>query len=266
MSGVIITDCHDDNARGRVSGRLESVTGQPSTFVSIPGTLDDAAELAAAGNLVDHLDALGGRRGIILVNVAPRKDDDNENGSPFGYFWYGETLVVSTVDGKTLSIAKQLGACEDVYVFDLPASVSAMVDRGFIHPDRKDAVIASQFRSYTFLPLAAHLVREDVVLPADRLALSRITSLEHEAIWWIDNFGNCKTTLIPARYDLEHGSECDTVFGTLRYYDHLSDVPDGETALVQGSSGLHMTRFAELVVKGRSAADALSASLGDRVL
>ena len=75
----IISDCRDDNARGRVETRIAALLGVTPGFTGV------ANDLEAAGNLVDMLAAGLGRDGIIMVNVAPR-NVKRENGSPFGVF------------------------------------------------------------------------------------------------------------------------------------------------------------------------------------
>jgi hypothetical protein len=58
--------------------------------------------------LVDMLDAsTEEKEGVILVNVAPREKTKNrwENGTPFGFFYVGDTLVcASSIGGETLRL------------------------------------------------------------------------------------------------------------------------------------------------------------------
>jgi S-adenosylmethionine hydrolase len=84
-----------------------------------------------------------------------------------------------------------------------------------------------------------------------------------QAIWHIDNFGNCKTTLTEP--DIHNDSAQATRFGTLPMIHHLRDVPDGTAAITVGSSGLRDRRFLELVIQRGNFAERHGARLGDDV-
>ena len=97
MFVTLITDCKDDNALGRSTTRLSTLFDCNITTIGVNGW---DADLEAAGNLIDMLDASEGKKGVILVNVAPRHKSGKKwpNGTPFGYFHYKDTLVVISVD------------------------------------------------------------------------------------------------------------------------------------------------------------------------
>jgi S-adenosylmethionine hydrolase len=86
----------------------------------------------------------------------------------------------------------------------------------------------------------------------------------------VDNFGNCKLdrpiAALPG-YRVAAGlavhSARDGRPLQVRCYDRLPDVPYGEPGITTGSSGLG---FAELVVRGGSAAELFGLREGDRVL
>ncbi|MBI1839007.1 MAG: hypothetical protein HYR95_01760, partial [Candidatus Colwellbacteria bacterium] len=103
MNITIINDCRDANAAGRQAARAATLLGGTVAFIGVTNDLE------ASGNLIDALDAIEGKGGIVLVNVAPRNGTAKkwENGTPFGYFWYKETLVLASVDGLTLSLVKK---------------------------------------------------------------------------------------------------------------------------------------------------------------
>src|SRR5512141_546524 len=115
MFVTLINDCRDANAFGRQATKAGALLGRLVVTVGVRNDLE------AAGNLVDALDAAEGREGVILVNVAPRNGDAKKwpNGTPFGWFKCGGTLVVASIDGLTLSLAKKLGLFEAVHVFDI---------------------------------------------------------------------------------------------------------------------------------------------------
>jgi len=113
---TVITDCQDDNAFGRQTTRLSQYFQYPITTVGVKNDLE------AAGNLIDILDASEGSEGTVLVNVAPRHKEAKrwENGTPFGYFYYKNTLVISSIDGLTLSLVKKFSLVESINLMDIP--------------------------------------------------------------------------------------------------------------------------------------------------
>ncbi|MEX1027168.1 MAG: SAM hydroxide adenosyltransferase [Candidatus Paceibacterota bacterium] len=267
MFATVLTDCQDDNALGRVTTRLGSLLDTGVHTVRVSSDLNGRAELEAAGNLVDILDAAEGRPGVVLVNVAPRSGaahDAWSNGTPFGYFRYGDTLVVSTIDGVVLSLVKKLGLVDEIQVIDLEKVATDELD----HADlaySPEHIIGSQFRSFDFLPrVAAHLYRHGTVTAMPR-SLADTPDVAN-TVWWIDNFGNCKTTLVAD--DIVHRPDepIETTFGPIGYRYALRNVPNGEVGIVVGSSGIGTTRFLELVLQGGSAAEKLGIGVCDTVL
>lgn len=258
MHITIINDCRDANASGRQVARAAVLTLGQVSFIGV------ASDLEAAGNLVDALDAYGGAPGAVLVNVAPRSGSARKwgNGTPFGYFWYRKILVVGTVDGRTLSLVKKLRLAERVGVLDIPSVVRRLVSQKLLSSPEGTAVAESQFRSYDFLPRAAAYLLKNREIVGEELALQDIATLP-ASVWWIDNFGNCKTTLLPS--DIPQGSEIKTKFGWLPYYGRFRDAPDGVTAVIVGSSGIGGKRFLEIIRQGGSAAETLGVSSGARV-
>ncbi len=87
-----------------------------------------------------------------------------------------------------------------------------------------------------------------------------------KAVWYVDNFGNCKTTILPTDINHKDGRIIKTTVGDIICYDHLKDVPNGESGLIIGSSGLGDKRFIELVVQGVSAAAYFNLKSGDSLL
>ncbi|OGH73351.1 MAG: hypothetical protein A3C90_03135 [Candidatus Magasanikbacteria bacterium RIFCSPHIGHO2_02_FULL_51_14] len=260
MSGLLVTiinDCRDDDARVRQENRVAALL--PDTrHISFCGV---GSTLEAAGCLVDALDALLGAEAIVLVNVAPRNGEARQwaNGSPFGWTRVGRTLILGTVQGYTFSLLqKVLGEPLIINVFEFDAAVDALG----LDPATAARVKTTQFRSYEFLPrVAAALVagKEIPTAPFDDVPDPP------DGIWFVDGFGNLKTTLlenhpsfcadnlahVSVSGDVETGGtvECDAIC-----YHRLKDVPDGKLGIVVGSSGLGDRRFLELVVQGGSAA------------
>ena len=252
MQTIIINDCRDANAVGRQVARAGALIGGA---VSVVGVVND---LEAAGKLIDILDAFEETPGVILVNVAPRHGSAKrwENGTPFGYFRYRGVLVVASVDGLTLSLVKKLQLVKSVCVLPVPETVEQLIAAGALSADLRDAIRQTQFRSYDYLPRIAAFLAQGGTLEGEELSLDDIADAP-PAVWWVDNFGNCKTTLsaeervlvrIPSQQTTTRAAA-----GELPYYARLKDVPDHTAALITGSSGLPGQRFLEIVVQGGSA-------------
>lgn len=258
MFTTIINDCKDDNARGRQESRLASLLPTSLSFIGVE------SDLEAGMQLIDVLDATEGREGLVLLNVAPRGGHTTkwENGTPFGYFYYGETLVLASVDGYTLSAVKQLGILTELSLLDTHTASAAMLSAGFISETAAKQIPTTQFRSFDFTPRAGAYIMLGNDLPTTPHDLSLIPVLP-KAIWHIDNFGNCKTTLTKDGINL--GGNTITRFGELPYFEQLRNIPDGAHALVHGSSGLKDTRFIELMAQRSSFARIHQANIGDGV-
>lgn len=266
----VFTDCHDSNAADRVCDRLASELAQLGMLAEIQvRPVEDGQVLA--GDLVDCIDALARGRGeprVVMANVAPRSGTAHnwENGSPFGWFRHGRVHVFATVDGETLSLAKKLlGPRFRVRIFDMPATLAACrVPRRY-----QGRIVHSQFRSYEFLPLAIRSVLANIHHP--QCEYQGVPSMPW-IVWKIDCFDNLKTTLLPGdvgfspggrvRLSIRRAVSGDEVDCDLPCYQRLRDVPDGEAALVVGSSGLHSQRLLEISVQGGSASERFDLNVG----
>lgn len=252
MFVTVITDCRDGNAKVRQETRYGMLF--PGANIAFTGVTSD---IEAAGNLVDVLDAAGDTEGVIAVNVAPRHGRAKKwaNGTPFGYVWVGKVLVVCTIDGETLSLLKKFGLADSVEVTDIR---TVLTFAGY-PADIVEHAAQSQFRSFDYLPRLAHIVwqHRDAV-PSERLPFAEIPDAA-PGVWWIDSFGNCKTTLLPDDIGFEAGMPKEIVLNKLAIhatcYRQLREVPDYQTGLITGSSGYGDRRFLELVVQGSSAAE-----------
>jgi hypothetical protein len=254
MFVTVITDCRDGNAKVRQETRYAMLF--PGANVSFAGVTSD---IEAAGCLIDVLDAAGDAEGVIAVNVAPRHGRAKKwtNGTPFGYLWVGKVLIVCTIDGETLSLLKKFGLADAVEVTDIR---TVMAFAGY-PADIVEHAAQTQFRSFDYLPRLAHVVwqhKEKDDVPSERLPFAKIPDAP-AGVWWIDSFGNCKTTLLPDDIDFEVGAQKEIVLNKLAIhatcYRQLREVPDYQTGLIVGSSGYGDRRFIELVVQGSSAAE-----------
>jgi len=251
MFVTIINDCKDANTFGRQETRASILFG---THISSVG-VDFGNTLQAAGNLIDVLDASDGQEGVVLVNVAPRHGDGKRwpNGTPFGYFHYKKTLVVASISGYTLSLVKKLGLVNEIHVMDIPTVIKSVVQKEIISQATGEHIIHTQFRSYDFVPRVAKWLLDGVEIPSEVMPLSEVDDVP-QALWWIDNFGNCKTTLFADEIDHQEGKVIKTKFGDFACYNRLKDVPNDHAGFIVGSSGIEEKRFMELVIQGKSAA------------
>ncbi|MBD3244712.1 MAG: hypothetical protein GF335_01835 [Candidatus Moranbacteria bacterium] len=261
MIAAIINDCRDDNVKGRQIARVSSLLNCHSTLVGVKNDLE------AAGNLIDILDALEDRKGVVLVNVAPRNHQAKgwKNGTPFGYFYYKNILVVSTVDGLTLSLVKKLGLIDEIKVLDVPGVLNEMIKKGFVKKEIRQRIIKTQFRSFEFSPRVAAYLWENKELAGVKLLIQEIPQAP-ESVWFIDNFGNCKTTLLEDDIEKKVGDCLKTKLGEFDIYSRLKDVPNNKAAIIKGSSGIGDKRFLEIVMQGKSAAENFKIQSGDLVI
>ena len=252
----IITDCCDDNALNRQAVRYMSYLNAPIskiglTFFSSEGN----GELEGAGNLIDTLDATEGKKGLVVVNTAHRDGKGKKwpNGTPFGYFHYKETLVIATIDGYCLSLVKKLNLTKKINLLDVPTVIDSMIKQENYSKEYRKLVVDSQFRSYEFVPRVAKWLMNGIVLPHEKYSIDNVPDAP-QAIWWVDNFGNTVTTVMPEDINFKPGKKIKTKYGELPCYDRLKDVPNNEPALIIGSWGIDNRRWVSLVIQGKSAA------------
>lgn len=263
MFVTIINDCRDVNAMGRQATRAAKHFGNCS--INTVGI--EWNELEGAGNLIDMIDAADHEEGIIMANVAPRHGRGKKwpNGTPFGFFWYKKILVVSTVAEQMLSLAKKFELAKELQLTDISTVIDAMIKKGKLNADLHDIIVNSQFRSYDYMPRLAKWVWQGEDVPSETYSFEKVEDVK-PTIWWVDNFGNCKTTVLPAEIEFEAGKVIKTKFGEVMCYDRLKDVPNDGAGIIIGSSGLREKRFLEIVVQGKSAASHFGLKVGDEIL
>ncbi len=259
MHITIINDCHDENARARQTARVAGWLQAPVSFVAVNDTRE------AGGNLIDILDAYGDQPAIVLLNVAPRNNSarDNNNGTPFGFFEYRNITVFCSLEGETLSLAKKLQLTDKVTVMEV-AQVLEEIKRKEQSSLAVEDISRTQFRSFHFLPYAAWYKYRGGVLPGEERSVENWPD-PLPSIWWVDNFGNGKTSLLSEELELKPGVTIKTRFGVLPFHSRLKDVPQGITALVEGSSGLEDKRFLEIVKQGGPACEELGFQSGSKL-
>lgn len=273
MFTTIITDCKGENEAGRQITRYHALGLGPAHVIGVNSGLGVDATIEAAGDLIDALDASLGAKGTIVVNVAPRGvKTDGSNGNYFCYFYYRETLVISSTKGYCLSLLK---------TFDIVKSVNILPTEKVLHYAKKNSLIdatlekhilKTQFRSFESVPRVARWLHDGVQLPYELYAIDQIPDIP-DCIWCIDAFGNAKTTIFLNEREkrrmlntFQHDI-LNTNLGKFSFYNRLKDVPDGETAFYIGSSGLGNKRFLELATQNRegSALKSLHVKVGDTI-
>ncbi|MFF0344538.1 SAM hydroxide adenosyltransferase [Kribbella sp. NPDC004875] len=260
-----ITDCHDANARARLSTRIGALFGQSPTIVAADGP---DPESFAALTLLDCLIAtslLGedGHPTITLLNIAPR-DGVWPNGVPFCFFWFGKHLIASTFNARALSLVRRELGIDRVEVTDIREVVAAA---GFDANDTAK-IAGTQFRSLWYLPLLAKWVADGRAVPATETAVPEVLDAE-PVVSVVDNFGNCK---LDRALDLAPGDtlsvaqrndDGSVTIVDVTCYPHLTAVPRNAPGIVPGSSG---AGFTELVIRGGSAAEAFGLQPGDPLI
>lgn len=261
MNVTIINDCKDENARGRQIARVQALFGGNVNFIGVKNDLE------AGGNLIDILDAYGNSSGVILLNVAPRHKSFGkyENGTPFCYFWYKNTLIITTLEGVSLSFVKEFNLVDEIKVLGIPTVLPVLVKAGLIEESDIARITNTQFRSYEFVPLVAKYLFENKNVISESLDIFEVNDLPR-TIWAVDNFGNCKTTIVVDQANKDFNIKINNEkLKNVQEYVRLKDVPKGEPGIVIGSSGLISKRFLEFVVQGNSAQKHFGVEIGDEV-
>lgn len=250
---TIVTDCRDSNEMGKQTTRASVLF--PGVNVTLIG-VNNFSEIEAAGNMVDIIDAGTGQKGIIMVNAAPRHGSGKKykNGTPFGYFYHNKKIIVSTVAGHTLSLVKKLGLIDELFVTDIPTVIDHFVKKKEFDQTARDRTVLSQFRSFEYMPFLAKWLYEQEDVPSEKMSLDEVPDAP-KTIWWVDNFGNSKTTILPEEIGHEPGKIIKTKVDSFKCYNRLKDVPNGQAGMTIGSSGYQNKRFIEITVQGASAAE-----------
>ncbi|MER5202513.1 SAM hydroxide adenosyltransferase [Streptomyces sp. NPDC002825] len=268
---VSLTDCADPNALARQSTRIATLFGATPTVLPLGGPDPEGAAALTLLDLLRSTDLIGGptQPVVVLVNIAPR-DGHWPNGVPFCWFRHGDHLVVSTLNHRVLApLATYLGITE-VHVTDVREVLeAAAAGWAELAPAEIEEMVRTQFRSLWYAPLLARWLADGRDVPAEPAAVTQpVTHDVRVAV--VDNFGNCKldrpaaelpgyTTVKSLLVHNRHEGRDVPV----RCYDRLPDVPLGEPGITVGSSGVG---FAELVVRGGSAAEVFGLNQGDQVL
>lgn len=245
----VITDCFCANAALRQSLAWSTLakTDQP-TITPIHGDVD------GSGMLVDALVETRGEKWVVFCQSAPRdrSKGDGSNGAKFGYFWKDQTLVLASLDGFMLSLSSRVGLMTSemaIYSLDIPEVLGFAVAERLLSGEASASICRSQFRSLKFAPRAVRWILDGVKIPSSPFPFSQIPEFGIR-VWFVDNFGNCKTSLRVSDVEFREGKILHTSLGDFPCFRDLRSVPAGQHAAIVGSSGLEGDEFIELVVQG----------------
>jgi hypothetical protein len=249
MQVTIISDCSDSNARSRQEIRYKALLGinVGITFVGAETSLE------ASGCLIDAIDAYQDTAGIIVVNVAHRGNKDiYPNGIPFCYSKVGNLNIVGTPN--CFSLAKKLGIIENTNETDV-----FTVCKEFLPEAEAQRIASSQFRSYEYLPYLVKWISEGKEIISKEVDVHDFEDKNY--IWYVDCFGNCKTTIL-----FKEGAPNQKPILDYPFIEKLTDVPkNNEPYFIKGSSGYKDKRFIELVIQRQSASKILGIGVGAQV-
>ncbi|MGW2520691.1 SAM hydroxide adenosyltransferase [Streptomyces sp. NPDC001617] len=272
---ISLTDCADPNALARQSARIAALFGATPTILPLGGPDPDGAAALTLLDVLRATDLVGGPTYpvVVLVNIAPR-DGHWPNGAPFCYFRYRGHLVISTLNHRVLApLSTYLGVAE-VRVTDVSEVLeTAAAQWAKLDPSEVDEIERTQFRSLWYVPLLARWLVDEHPVPGQPHPLPKPApeaTAQAVRVAVVDNFGNCKldrpAAALPG-YDGAAGlpvlNRRDGRSIPVPYYDRLPDVPLGEPGITVGSSGVG---FAELVVRGGSAAALFGLGQGDQLM
>jgi hypothetical protein len=251
------TDCKDPNTLTRLTARLTVLFEGSSIHAA---GID--SDIEASGCILDALDALrlSTKPAIIIGNLAPRADKQYKNGAPFYIGHVGKTILIANRTCFTLLAKFRL--INTIYETDVET-----VCKKFLPIKEANRIASSQFRSFEYVPRLARWVYEKKKLPSLGY---KIPKSDVEQIWWVDNFGNCKTTITESELKKKIIKGKVTLFLNgkkliLPFYQKLSDVPKGKRAIIIGSSGYADTRFTEITIQGKNASTTFKITSGTRV-
>ena len=272
---ISLTDCTDPNAVARQTARLAALFGHTPTILPLSGADPEGTAALTLLDVLRSTELLGGagEPTVILVNIAPR-DGHWPNGVPFCYFRVREHLVISTLNPRVLEPLRRYLGVEAVEVTDVREAVEAAAAAwAEFTPSQVEEIAGTQFRSLWYVPLLARWLVDGRPVPSrtEVLPTPEFASAEVRAqVAVIDNFGNCKLNLpaedlpgyaaVAGTITVSSHTSGSGVAREVRCYPRLVDVPRGEPGIITGSSGYG---FAELVVRGGSAARLFGLSEGD---
>jgi len=267
---VSLTDCADANAVARQSTRIAALFGAVPSILPLTGPDPEGVAALTLLDLLRATELVGGptQPTVVLVNIAPR-DGHWPNGVPFCWFRHGEHLVVSTLNPRVLAPLRTWLGVQQVQVTDVREVLEAAAGQwAELTADQVDEIARTQFRSLWYAPLLARWLVDGRPVPS-RPEPVPVAADESEPVRVavVDNFGNCKLDRPAAAVFRRAGTDAlqlrrrpDGGTVAVRGFDRLPDVPRGQAGITTGSSGVG---FAELVVRGGSAAELFGLREGD---
>lgn len=212
---------------------------------------ESASLLEAAGNIVDAIDALAWRAGAIVCNSAPRRAARATNGSAIVYVRLGQTIIVSTVG--VLGLLKKLVPELTAQAVNVDTFIKNLnVDRHTFN-----------FRGLEVIPFILRSLRDGDDMNTVSTPHTTFPKVE-PCVWLVDiiegRLTNLKLSILQTEVPwFSSGNKVLIQFGDqsvrqLTCYDRLTDIPDDEPGIYEGSSGFNTRRFLEVAIMGGSAA------------
>lgn len=255
MRIAIVTDCG-----GQATGRMKLRTSALHPDANVFDDFESAALVEASGNIIDAIDA-GAE--AVLCNSAPRLKTRETNGGTIVFGKVADAIVVATVG--TLGLVSA--------VFPDATFRSIKVD-AFMRRHGHGGRSRFNFRGLEVFPLVLRAIRDNVNLDDVSEPHTNFPKAE-PCVWLIDRIEGRPTNLKLSilRSSLEGFSpkaKAAVQIGeggtrTLACYERLTDIPEGQLGLYEGSSGHGDDRFLEIAVMGGSAAERFGCKVGDPV-
>src|SRR6185312_4672466 len=98
----------------------------------------------------------------------------------------------------------KFGVIDTYFLTDIPTVMAAMVSKGKIDAETARRIEKSQFRSFDYVPRLAKWLLDGVDVPTEVYPLENIEDVP-QAVWWVDNFGNCKLSVVAEDIGHEQG-------------------------------------------------------------
>jgi hypothetical protein len=195
-----------------------------------------------AGGIIKNLN---GKRAIVFVNFAPRRDEDKalgyKNGRPFVGFYVGKTFIVVSDESEIWGVFDLLGIS-----YEGARLITC------------EQFPLTQFRSAYVIP---HVVRHFFFSENNHWYPPHKPETSHllNRVLFRDRFGNLKVVLSKMI--------CEVLIREgIHNVADLTDVPNSQVGLTEGSSiGVSKRRISELVIKGESMGVELGLSTGDHI-
>jgi hypothetical protein len=211
---------------------------------------------------------------ILMVNCAPREDSvikGQPNGQTFGFQFYKNNLIITTLQPQILAMFKEHGICESFKSVNFESYFNFLANKGYITKDKAHELANTQFRSKNCtITLAKSLIEgQDKGFEFDTLEI--IEKVEKRLfIADVDEFGNLKIEdLDNIAQNLQFGKKAKIKLANKEFEVNvrarLTDCPLEELALIKGSNKGKIELVYMGLSSGKSAQQITSATIEDSI-